>query len=73
MAALSGRELVAENTPEFHWARIPTLGIPLLFLLFASLLSALPAQGQEDPLNQVHVVPPAPPASATKEIGRAHV
>jgi Ca-activated chloride channel family protein len=66
MAALSGRELVAENTPEFHWARIPTLGIPLLFLLFASLLSALPAQGQEDPLNQVHVVPPAPPASATK-------
>ena len=66
MAALSGRELVAENTSGFHWARIPTLGIPLLFLLFASLLSALPAQGQEDPLNQVHVVPPAPPASATK-------
>ena len=66
MAALSGRELVADSTSGFHRARVTTLGIPLLFLLFASLLSALPALGQEDPLNQVHVVPPAPPATATK-------
>jgi Ca-activated chloride channel homolog len=57
MASPNGRELVAAVSPEIRWASVPWC-FPLLSVLLALLLLVLPACGQEDPLNQVHVTPP---------------
>src|SRR5579875_2550119 len=54
MASVSGRERGASITPGPR--RLTITGcLPLLFLLLAPFLLPSPAQGQDDPLNQVHI------------------
>ncbi|MGC2637046.1 MAG: VWA domain-containing protein [Acidobacteriaceae bacterium] len=66
MASPLGREFVAGTQQGPRRVSVPAWCIPLLSLLLALLLPAVPAQAQDDPLNQVHVTPPALPATTAK-------
>ncbi|HEV2277657.1 MAG TPA: VWA domain-containing protein [Acidobacteriaceae bacterium] len=65
MASLPGREIPVGRYPGS--LRFQHLGMGLSLLLsFALLLFVLPAQAQDDPLDQVHVTTPPVPATTAK-------
>jgi Ca-activated chloride channel family protein len=66
MASPLGRKFVAGTQHGLRLASVSAWCVPLLSLVLALFLSAFPAHGQDDPLNQVHINPPAVPAITAK-------
>lgn len=66
MASIFGRERSANASPGSPWATFFARNIPLLSLLLAPLLLTIPAFGQDNPLDTVHITTP-PPVVAAKD------
>jgi Ca-activated chloride channel family protein len=66
MASPLGRKIAASASPGVHRFWFPVWRFPPLSILAVLLLFSFPAWCQDDPLNQVHVVPPTVPATTAK-------